>query len=275
VDVVILGSGSPMPDPERAGPATLVRTSGGPVLVDCGRAVVIRLAGAGMLPMMLSHLLLTHLHSDHVWALNDVLTTRWVMQGQAGGTLPITGPVGTAAFVERTLATMDHDIGYRLDHHDDLDWRPEVAVTEVTEGDTVDLGGGAVAKVGLVDHGVVKPALSFRIDDGDASAVLAGDTLPCPSLDALCAGADVYVQTVVREDLVKLVPNARFNDILDYHSTVEQAAQTAARAEVRTLVLNHPVPAPAAGSEAEWIALAAEHFDGEILLAHDLLTVSA
>lgn len=275
MEIVILGSGSPMPDPERAGPATLVRTAAGPVLVDCGRAVVMRLAGAGVLPLQLSHLLLTHLHSDHAWALNDVLTTRWVMQGAAGGVLPITGPVGTAAFVEKTLASMDHDVGYRIDHHDDLDWSPEVAVTEVGDGDVVDLGGDAEARVALVDHGVVKPALSYRIDQGDSSAVLAGDTNPCDALDRLCAGARVYVQTVVREDLVLAVPNARFNDILDYHSTVEQAAQTAARAEVGTLVLNHPVPAPAPGAEQEWIDLAAAHFDGTVLLAHDLLAVEA
>lgn len=275
MDVVILGSGSPMPDPERAGPATLVRTSTGPVLVDCGRAVVMRLTAAGVLPLGLHHLLLTHLHSDHAWALNDVITTRWVMQQEAGHPLPIVGPVGTADFVERTLGTMHLDVGYRLTHHDDLTWEPEVAVTEVGDGDRIELGGGVAATVALVDHGVVEPAVSYRIDDGEASAVLAGDTVPCPGLDRLCEGAHTYVQTVVREDLVRMVPSPRFQDILDYHSTIEDAARTAAKGGVRTLVLNHPVPAPAPGSEDEWLALARAHFDGEVLLAHDLLEVGA
>ena len=274
MDVVILGSGSPLPDPDRAGPATLVEHSGGSTLVDCGRGVVMRLAGAGTLPLLLGQQLLTHLHSDHVWAFNDVLTTRWVMQ-QAPAPLPVVGPVGTAAFVERTLASMEHDVTYRLDHHDDLTWGPEVAVQEVQDGDVVELGGGVTATVAEVDHGVVKPALSYRIDDGDASAVLAGDTVPCTALDRLCEGAGAYVQTVIREDLVRLVPNQRFVDICDYHSTVEQAAQTAARAGVRTLVLNHLVPAPQPDTEAEWIELAAAHFDGEVLVAHDLLRVTA
>jgi len=274
MDVVILGSGSPLPDPERAGPATLVNTSGGPVLVDCGRGVVMRLAGAGTLPLLLTHQLFTHLHSDHVWAFNDVLTTRWVMQGAPGSPLPVVGPVGTADFVEKTLASMEHDIGYRLDHHEDLTWRPEVEVTEVSEGDVVELGGGATATVALVDHGVVKPALSYRIDDAGSSAVLAGDTVPCEGLDRVCAGADVYVQTVIREDIVRTVPNQRFVDICDYHSTVEQAAQTAQKAGVRTLVLNHMVPAPPPEAEPEWIALAKAHFDGEVLIATDLMTIS-
>ena len=71
-------------------------------------------------------------------------------------------------------------------------------------------------------------------------------TVPCAGLDELCNGADAYVQTVIREDLVRKVPNTRFQDIVDYHSTVEDAARTAARAGVRTLVLTHYVPPMAA-----------------------------
>jgi ribonuclease Z len=276
VDVVILGSGSPLPDPERAGPSTLVNHAGGATLVDCGRGVVMRLAGAGNIPVLLGHQLITHLHSDHVWSFNDVLTTRWVMQ-QAPGPLPVVGPVGTADFVEKTLASMAHDITYRLDHHDDLTWEPQVDVREVGDGDVVELGNDVTATVAIVDHGVVKPALSYRFQEGGSSAVLAGDTIPCEGLDRLCEGADVYVQTVIREDLVRLVPNQRFVDICDYHSTVEQAAQTAAKGGVRTLVLNHMVPAPVADSdaEAEWVAMAKEHFDGEIVAARDLTRIDA
>ena len=53
---------------------------------------------------------------------------------------------------------------------------------------------------------------------------------------------DAYVQTVLRDDLVKTVPSPRFQDILDYHSSCEDAGRTAAKAGVRTLVLTHPVP---------------------------------
>ena len=59
---------------------------------------------------------------------------------------------------------------------------------------------------------------------------IAGDTIPCAGLDEMCADADIYVQTVLRDDLVSLVPLQRFRDTIDYHSTVAQAAQTAARA---------------------------------------------
>ena len=88
-------------------------------------------------------------------------------------------------------------------------------------------------------------------------------------------GADVYVQTVLRDDLVRMVPMQRFVDTIDYHSTVAQAAQTAARGGVRTLVLTHQVPTPGIGAADEWIAVAREHFDGDIVFGEDLASISA
>jgi ribonuclease Z len=80
---------------------------------------------------------------------------------------------------------------------------------------------------------------------------------------------------VVRPSLIRQVPFARLQDILDYHSSVEQAGATAARAGVRTLVCTHFVPALVAGQEDAWREQAARHFDGEIVLGADLTTVDA
>src|SRR5918912_1006181 len=79
MDVVLLGTGNPLPDPQRAGPATLVRAGGVNLLVDCGRGVLQRLAAAGLGAPQLTAVLLTHLHSDHITDLNDVITSQWVM----------------------------------------------------------------------------------------------------------------------------------------------------------------------------------------------------
>jgi ribonuclease Z len=123
------------------------------------------------------------------------------------------------------------------------------------------------------DHAPVRPTVGFRIDDGQASVVVAGDTIPCDGLDALCAGADMLVHTVVRRDLIEPLGLARLTDVLDYHSSVEDAARTAARTGVGTLVLTHLVPAPAPGSESEWEALARNHFEGTVVVAQDLTTL--
>jgi len=265
--ITLLGTGSPLPDPRRSGPATLVQAEGAHLLVDCGRGVVTRLAGAGVVPPMLSAVLLTHFHSDHVSDLSDVLTTHWVMS-PPGQRLRIVGPVGTAGLVERTLAVMATDVGYRVAHHGDLEAGPAPDVLEVAAGDRFEVGGLAVV-VGATDHRPVAPTVAFRVDDGTSSAVLAGDGVPCATLDQLLAGATAYVQSVIRDDLVALVPNQRFQDILDYHSTVAQAAETAARAKVAALVLTHYVPPLAPGAAAEWRAQAAP-FDGLVVLGDDL-----
>ena len=276
--VTLLGTGSPLPSATCAGPSTLVQASDQHVLVDAGRAVVMRLVGAMCPPPFLSAVLLTHLHSDHICDLNDVVTTRWIAT-PAATPLRIFGPVGTRKMVDGMLAMLELDESYRMGHHDDLRAAGgmKVEVTEVQPGDSFALGDVSVS-VHRTDHRPVSPTVGFRFEHGGVVAALAGDTIPCPELDVMVKDADMYVQTVLREDLVRqfapLVPTSeRFLDILDYHSTVQQAAQTAARNGVKTLVLTHFVPAIQPGQEDEWRALAAEHFAGEIVVGPDLTAV--
>jgi ribonuclease Z len=270
--ITLLGTGSPLPDPRRAGPATLVQSDGACILVDCGRGVLMRLTAAGVLPPMLHALLVTHLHSDHITDLNDVITTHWIMSPE-GTTLRIYGPPRMQEVVDGIMASLAPDLQYRLDHHADLNWTPSIEVVEVAPGDEFTVGTSTV-RVGATDHRPVEPTVAFRIDDGTHSVVLGGDGVPCDGLDQLCLGADAYVQTVIRDDIVRMVPNARLQDILDYHSTVEQAGHTAARAGVQHLVLTHYVPSMQPGQESEWSQRAAEHFNGTITLGDDLTSLT-
>lgn len=272
IDVVLLGTGNPLPDRDRAGAATLVRAGGRTMLVDAGRGVCMRLAAAGVLPLMLDDVLLTHLHSDHICDLNDVVTTQWVMS-PAPKSFRVFGPPRTRDVVDGMLAMLRPDVEYRLAHHADLVWEPQVEVVEVTPGIVLEEQDVRVV-AGRTDHRPVEPTLGYRVECEGRAVVLAGDTVPCDGLDELCCGADVYVQTVLREDLVQMVPMQRFKDTIDYHSTVTQAARTAARAGVRTLVLTHQVPTPGAGAADEWIAIARAEFDGEVVFGEDLTTLS-
>ena len=271
MQVVTLGTGSPIPAPDRAGPSTLVRTSVGDLLFDAGRGAVMRAAAAGSGPGAFQAVFLTHLHSDHVTDLNDVITTRWATSF-APNPLTVIGPVGTSALVAATEAMLGTDIGYRLAHHDDLTWRPDTVATDVAEGVVFEQGDVRVV-AGPTDHAPVHPTVGYRIEDGGASVVIAGDTVPCAGLDRLCAGADVLVHTVVRRDQIEAIGLPRLLDVLDYHSSVPDAARTAARNGVGTLVLTHMVPAVQPGAEQEWIDQAAAEFDGTVVLSEDLTSI--
>jgi ribonuclease Z len=277
IAVTLLGTGGPVPDPHRAGPSTLVQAGGENYLVDCGRGVLMRLAAAGVAPGALTAVLVTHLHSDHITDLNDVITTQWITTFEPTP-LRIVGPVGLAAAVDHILASLGPDIAYRIAHHADLERPPLVEVNEVEVG-PVELGGSVAVTVAPTDHRPVEPSIAFRFDhaaddhsdDGGAvGVVVAGDTVPCAGLDELCAGADALVHTVLRRDIVSAIPIQRMQETLDYHSSVEEAAQTAHRAGVDVFVMTHYIPTFQPGSDDEWRARAAAHFTGRIELGADL-----
>jgi ribonuclease Z len=268
IEITLLGTGNPLPDADRAGPATLVRTGGSTFLVDAGRGVVMRAAAAGSGPNQLTAVLLTHLHSDHITDLSDLVTTRWITTFSPSP-LSVIGPPGTAAVVDGVLQSLVPDIAYRTTHHEDLEGPPPVHVREVCEGVVLEVGE-VVVRVAPTDHRPVEPTIAFRIEHAGIAVVVAGDTVPCTTLDELCAGADALVITAIRKDVLAGIPLPRLPDVLDYHSSVEQAAQTAERAGISTLVLTHYVPALVPGTEQEWRALAAPHFSGRVELGNDL-----
>jgi ribonuclease Z len=172
------------------------------------------------------------------------------------------------------MSSLVPDIGYRLAHHADLSEPPSVKVVEVGGG-PIDVVGAVSIRCAPTDHKPVEPSIGYRFDlhdhDGSASVVVAGDTVPCAGLDLLSAGADALVHTVIRKDVIATIPVPRMQDTLDYHSSPEEAAGTAARAGVGTLVLTHYVPPIPTGDPGDdWRALAAAHFDGTIELGDDL-----
>jgi len=266
MEIILTGTGTPIPDANRAGPSTLVKAGETNILVDAGRGVVMRLAGAATAPPMLSAVLITHLHSDHVCALNDVITTHWVLS-QENATLNIFGPVGTKQFVERQMHALEPDIGYRVEHHNFLDQGPQLDVTDLEPGDSFSVNDVHITTA-ATEHSPVTPTIGFRLEHDGAVAALVGDTLPCDGVD------EPYFQTVLHRGILEPIPVEGVQDILGYHSGVVQAAETSTRVGVKRLVLTHMVPAPQPEQYPEWIARAAEHFDGEVIIGDDLTSIT-
>ena len=92
--IVITGTGVPHVSPGRAGAGVLVSYGDTHVQFDAGRATTLRLAEAGVLPHQLSALFVTHVHSDHVIDIPDLVMTRWIESNlHPAGPLPILRPV--------------------------------------------------------------------------------------------------------------------------------------------------------------------------------------
>jgi ribonuclease Z len=269
MDVVLLGTGYPFPDPDRAGPATLVRAGGLELLFDAGRAVLMRLSALWLGAANLDVMFLTHLHSDHTTDFNDIVTTRWALSIDPKP-LRVVGPPGTADFCAETLHMLHRDVAWRIEHHAHLHEPPAFDITEIEQGVAFERDGVRVLAE-PTEHPPVHPTIGFRVEHEGKSVVIGGDSIPCEGLDRLCHGADVYVQTVLRTPLIR----AGLKEILSYHSSTEDAAKTAARGGVKTLVYTHMMPGVQPGTEQDWINDAKAHFDGEVILGTDLLSVSA
>src|SRR5690242_10992739 len=112
--LTLLGTGCPQVDTGRYGPASLVRRDGRAFLVDCGSGVTQRLLAAGSAGAALDALLLTHLHSDHLVDLFQLVISSW----HQGRDRPqrVFGPKGTRRFVEATLAAWQPDLEQRIAH---------------------------------------------------------------------------------------------------------------------------------------------------------------
>jgi ribonuclease Z len=97
--VVLLGTAvGPTVNLEQFGASTLVEAGSVRLLFDCGRGATLRLAQVGVPIGSISRLFLTHLHSDHVIQVADLLLAGWVGSGQGVGrtvALSVWGPKGT------------------------------------------------------------------------------------------------------------------------------------------------------------------------------------
>src|ERR1700693_6298852 len=78
--VTILGSGfGPRVNLQRSGSSILVETSmGDKLLFDCGRGFAERLTEYGVSLGAIDKLFLTHLHSDHILSIPDLLLVGWL-----------------------------------------------------------------------------------------------------------------------------------------------------------------------------------------------------
>jgi len=286
--VGLCGSGSPMPDPTRAGPCTAVLAGQRLFVVDVGAGAQKTLALMNLPPPRIEAVFLTHFHSDHIDGLGELMLQRW-----AGGAnvrpLPVYGPTGVDGVVHGFEAAYGLDRGYRVAHHGPIvvppsgfGGAPHAFVADRKAPDVVLIDDGGLKVTAFpVDHSPVDPAVGYRFDYKGRSVVVSGDTAPSARLEAAAHGADVLVHEGLAPNLVAIqhaqaLKAGRANlaaithDILSYHTSPEAAAGIAERAKVRYLLFTHIIPPlPVRALEGPFLGGARDIFHGTVRVGHD------
>ena len=264
--LVFLGTGTPNPDPHHLGPSAAVIVNGQPYLVDCGAGCVRQAAAAGLTMDRLTHLFLTHLHSDHTIGLPDVVLTPAVTGRQ--GPLSLWGPAGTRRMTELVLEAWSQDVRTRLHGGEpSLAAAYGVEVAEFAAGPVYEDENARVSGF-EVQHGSWENAFGLRFETPDRVIVFSGDTTYCPNLIEHARGSDVLVHEVYSSKGLA----ARTPEWQAYHSTFHtssfEVGKIAKEVKPKLLILYHVLPF---GRPEEEVAEEVRSvWDGDVRLAQDL-----
>ena len=245
--LVLLGTGSPPPDPDRSGPASAVVVNGTAYLVDFGAGVVRRAKAAvaergidALDPVKLRVVFLTHMHSDHTVGYPDLILTPWVMGRRVP--LEVYGPAGIKDMTTHILEAYRVDFESRNKQYEEGLYK----VGSFPEGHAVnahEIKPGVVyqdanVKVTAFATKHTIESYSYRFDTADRSIVFSGDTNPAQGTIDACNGCDVLVHEVLTLDWLSRRPD--FTEYARrYHTTTPQLAELATKARPKLLVLYH------------------------------------
>lgn len=289
LEILILGTASPMHAAHRFGPSQVITDGTTNILVDTGWGSTLRLYQAGLPPQRIDAVFLTHLHSDHTTDMADFLVMRWV--GGISQPIPVYGPAGTAKMVAGFQQAMAEDTKFRLAHHGEKLWSGGLAcdLKEIEAGEEpmlVATVGEITVKAFHVDHRPVMPAYGFRFEKDGRSITISGDTNACPGLLNGSRDADILVcdsmnrgmMTALEENLRRMgneIQASLLEDAHSYHASTEDAARIAQEAGVKHLVLSHLLPSIAEDGPPveQFTAGLSEIYGGKITVAKDLMRI--
>lgn len=268
--IILLGTGvGPPVNLRQYGASTLIEAGGVRLLFDCGRGATLRLAQVGVPLGSVSRLFLTHLHSDHVIQIPDLLLTGWVGGGRKVP-LEVWGPEGTSDMMEHLQRAFAFDIHMRRDVDEKAPGDGiKVVSRDIEQGVVFDQQGVKVTAF-LVDHSPVAPAFGYRIDYRGRSVVLSGDTRVSENLIRFARGADVLVHEVLDAETVRawFPTNPKMVEaILAKHTTPEQAGEVFTRVKPRLAVYSHAPDAERVSTQTR------KTYAGPLQGAEDMLTI--
>ena len=242
--VVLLGTGTPVPDPDRSGPATAIVVGDSAYIVDFGPGLVRRAKEAvltrhidALEPANLKVVFVTHLHSDHTAGYPDLILTGWT----AGRRTPLEvyGPTGLQSMTDHILQAYRVDIATRTNSEGDQRGNPEgwkVNTHEIMPG-LIYKDEKVTVTAFPTKHAM--ESYGYRFDTADRSIVISGDTSPTDETIKACNGCDVLIHEARSEEMYAKLPEDRRTFGAKNHTTSVQLAELASKAKPRLLVVYH------------------------------------
>lgn len=241
--IILLGTGTGLPDADRGNTHLLWDGPGGPLLIDAGGSTYERLLRAGVDPQGLAGVVVTHSHCDHINGLPGLAFSMRLAGREAP--LPIYSLEPTLAILQATFAAM------QVEYYVPLDWRPLVA------GDTLPLADGWQIRTTLTAHSRPCIALRFEEPAGGRAVLYSADTEPCPAVQGLASGAPLIIHEATTP-----APFAG-------HTSPRQAGQVAAQAGANRLVLVHYSPRHTMPEAQALAEVRAGGFTGQAAIGRD------
>ena len=243
--LTLLGTGSPEANARRASSGYLVEIGDDVILFDCGGGVVDRLLQSGRKPSDVTHLVFTHLHSDHMMDYAQLIHAAW---DEGGALIKVFGPAPIKTVHER-LFGREGALAFDLIARTELEQSKQVwvdrggslprpwpapEITEIQAGDTVDGEGWQIRSANAAHAQPLLDCFGFRLEAGGKVFVYSGDTAITPEIESLCADADLLLHWCYRLDDEDLHPSLNATT-----PTPQQIAAMATRAGVKQLILTH------------------------------------
>lgn len=271
LQIVVLGSGGPIPALDRSGPAFAIDTGASVCMVDCGPGALRQYMRAGLPVERSTQVFITHLHSDHTLGLGQFALGGWTLGRRE---LNIHGPAGTEELARLWFeAMLESDIDYRASLGRPTAGLSDISATDHGPGTILDTSEMTVTAARGIH---TAEDLAYRFDVGGNSVVFTGDTAPTDAIAKLAEGADVLFHES------NLVPSLRekyartegglavWESLQDHHSAPDRAGEIAEKAGVQQLVLIHFLP----GADSDMaVEMASGTFSGSVVAARDLMRI--
>ena len=268
--IIILGSGTPNAEADRAGSGIAVVVEGVPYLVDCGHGIVHRVVEAQSRGLInwntsdLTRLFVTHLHADHTVGIPDLLYTPWIHGRKEA--VNMWGPAALQPMIEHIHEAWSANREEHLRAHPVSGDGCQAQVHAVREG-LIHRDERVEVHALPADHGALE-AWSYKFVTPDSTIVVSGDTKIVPGFAEWAEGSDILIHEVYTAARLPQRPAAWQDYHSRVHTSTRELAALARASRPRLLVLVHQLFWGA--TPAELVAEVREDYAGEVVSANDL-----